>query len=177
MPAQVNGASNGAPVQSEAEVAQHRAEVEGELQRILNEAGVHAELEGILMDARHEAERHGIALDPELIMQALCEEINGSAKLSDPKRAELRAMFAEIAAEEASTFPPRPKPSQRSNPAVLTDTGRARLDFPARQAGVVKLVDTRRSGRRGRKPMGVRVPPPASRMARIATAARSSSLA
>ena len=105
VPAHVNGASNGVPVVSEAEVAQHRAEVEAELQRILNEAGVQAELEGILMDARQEAERHGIALDPELIMQALCDEINGSARLSDPKRAELRAMFAEIAAEEAQHVP------------------------------------------------------------------------
>ena len=48
-----------------------------------------------------EAERHGIALDADLMVQALCEEINGSAKLSDPKRAELRNMFAEIIAEES----------------------------------------------------------------------------
>jgi hypothetical protein len=103
--AHANGSSNGGPAEVDPEVARHRAEVEGELQRILNEAGVQAGLEGILMDARHEAERHGIALDPELILHALCEEINGSARLSDPKRAELRAMFAEIVAEEAQHVP------------------------------------------------------------------------
>jgi hypothetical protein len=88
------------------ELERHRKEVEAELERILTEAGIEAELEGILLDARAEAERFGIELDPDLMLQALCEEINGSAKLSDTKRDELRAMFAGILAEEAQHAPP-----------------------------------------------------------------------
>ena len=99
-PVAENGASAEEPVPGKP-LSEHRAEVEAELGRILNEAGLEAELEGILGDAREEAERHGIALDADLMVQALCEEINGSAKLSDPKRAELRNMFAEIIAEES----------------------------------------------------------------------------
>ena len=38
-------------------------------------------------------------------LQALCEEINGSAKLSEQKRSELRTMFADIIAEEAGHVP------------------------------------------------------------------------
>jgi hypothetical protein len=99
---------NGAPAEPELPakpLSEHRAEVEAELSRILNEAGLQAELEGILVDARKEAERHGITLDADLMVQALCEEINGSAKLSDPRRAELRTMFAEIIAEETQQAP------------------------------------------------------------------------
>ena len=87
------------------ELERHRKEVEAELERILNEAGIEAELEGILLDARAEAERFGIELDPDLMLQALCEEINGSAKLSDTRRDELRVMFAGILAEEAQHAP------------------------------------------------------------------------
>ncbi len=103
-PVAANGASAEEPVPGKPPDA-HRAEVEAELGRILNEAGLEAELEGILGDARKEAERHGIALDADLMVQALCEEINGSAKLSDPKRNELRSMFAEIIAEESQHAP------------------------------------------------------------------------
>ena len=145
-------------------LSEHRAEVEAELGRILNEAGLEAELEGILGDAREEAERHGIALDADLMVQALCEEINGSAKLSDPKRAELRNMFAEIIAEESHHVSAEAQhvPADGEKISSSVDAQSRSLDSFARQAGVVKLVDTRRSGRRGRKPMGVRVPPPAS---------------
>jgi hypothetical protein len=95
-----NGASNGTPLNlPPEEVAKHRASVEAELQRVLTEAGLDAELEGILVDARNEAERHGLALDSEHILQALCEEIDGSAQLTDRKRAELRMMFENIIAE------------------------------------------------------------------------------
>jgi hypothetical protein len=93
------------PAVSEADHQRHRAEVEAELQRILNEAGLEAGLEGILSDARAEAERSGIALDPDTMVLALCEEINGSAKLSDTRRTELRDMFAGIIAEEAQQAP------------------------------------------------------------------------
>jgi hypothetical protein len=103
-PIAINGAS-AVPPEPTKPLSEHRAEVEAELSRILNEAGLQAELEGILGDARKEAERHGIALDADLMVQALCEEINGSAKLSDPRRAELRTMFAEIIAEETQQVP------------------------------------------------------------------------
>ena len=49
------------------------------------------------------------------MLQALCEEINGSAKLSDVKRDQLRSMFADIIAEEeaehASAAPAGAPPS------------------------------------------------------------------
>lgn len=89
------------PAPTPAETMHHRAAVEAELQRVLSEAGLETELQGILADARTEAERQGVALDTDLMLQALCEEINGSAKLSDVKREELRTMFAGIIAEEA----------------------------------------------------------------------------
>ncbi len=99
--ADLNGASTREIDVAPVDLSQHRAEVEAELQRILHEAGLEAELQGVLADARAEAERSGIELDPELMLQALCEEIDGSAKLADTKRAELREMFAGIVAEEA----------------------------------------------------------------------------
>jgi hypothetical protein len=99
VPADTNGAV--AEEHTPEQLAEHRAEVEAELQRILNEAGVQAGLEGILLDARNEAARQGLTLDPDLIMQTLCDEINGSARLSDLKRAELRSVFSSIIAEEA----------------------------------------------------------------------------
>lgn len=100
-----NGASGPKPVVAAEDRERYRAEVESELQRILNEAGLEAELEGILSEARAEAERSGIALDPDLMLHALCEEINGSAKLSEARRTELRHMFAGIIAEEAQQAP------------------------------------------------------------------------
>jgi hypothetical protein len=100
-----DGAPAAPPAVSEAEHQRYRAEVEAELQRILNEAGLEAELAGILNDARAEAERSGIALDPDLMLHALCEEINGAAKLSDTRRTELRDIFAGIIAEEAQQAP------------------------------------------------------------------------
>jgi hypothetical protein len=89
------------PAPAPADLLRHRTEVEQELQRVLNEAGLEAELQGILAEARSEAERQGVALDTDLMLQALCDEINGSAKLSDVKREQLRTMFAGIIAEEA----------------------------------------------------------------------------
>jgi hypothetical protein len=89
----------------EAVNGEHRAQVEAELQRMLNEAGVHAELEGILADARAEAARQGIRMDPDLMLQALCQEMNGSATLSDPARSELLTKFQEIIAEESQKVP------------------------------------------------------------------------
>jgi outer membrane biosynthesis protein TonB len=102
---EVVAAPTPAPAPTAEELVRHRAEVEQQLQRILNEAGLEAELQGILADARSEAERQGVVLDTDLMLQALCEEINGSAKLSDEKREQLRAMFAGIIAEEAQTAP------------------------------------------------------------------------
>jgi hypothetical protein len=92
-----------APAPTPEELARQHAEVEQELQRILTEAGVEAELQGILADARNEAERQGVAFDPDLMLQVLCDELNGSAKLSDDKREQLRTMFATIIAEETQT--------------------------------------------------------------------------
>jgi hypothetical protein len=94
-----------APPPSPEELVKHRTEVEQDLQRVLNEAGLEAELQGILADARSEAERQGVVLDTDLMLDALCDEINGSAKLSDEKRDELRTMFANIIAEEAKAAP------------------------------------------------------------------------
>ena len=39
------------------------------------------------------------------MLQALCDELNGAAKLSDPARAELRSQFEQIIAEEAQQVP------------------------------------------------------------------------
>jgi hypothetical protein len=91
-----------APPPPEEHGRQHE-EVEQELQRILTEAGVDAQLQGILADARSEAERRGVAFDTDLLFQALCDELNGSARLSDVKREQLRSMFATIIAEEQQT--------------------------------------------------------------------------
>jgi hypothetical protein len=104
VPAETNGVAeiDGATPEP---LTHHRVAVEAELQRILNEAGLHAELNGILIDAKAEAERQGIAIDPDVMLQALCDELNGSAKLSDPARAELRAQFEQIIAEEAQQVP------------------------------------------------------------------------
>jgi hypothetical protein len=85
---------------SHEELVRHRAELEQELQRILTEAGVEAELQGILADARREAERQGVALDTDLMLQTICDELNGSVTLSDGKREGIRRMFAAIIAEE-----------------------------------------------------------------------------
>ena len=82
------------PAPTSEELVRQHAEVEQELQRILTEAGVEAELQGILADARNEAERQRVAFDTDLMLQVLCDELNGSAKLSDVKREELRTMFA-----------------------------------------------------------------------------------
>ena len=77
-------------------------EVETELQRILSDAGLDAELEGILTDARAEAERQGVPMDSDLMLRALTDETNGSAKLSDTAKGELKQRFQRIAAEERS---------------------------------------------------------------------------
>jgi hypothetical protein len=94
------GNGNGAPSPSRS-----RAEVEAELQRMLSEAGIETELEGILGEARAEAERQGLSIDPDLMLDALCDELNGSGTLSEPARAELRSKFQEIIAEEAQQVP------------------------------------------------------------------------
>jgi hypothetical protein len=78
----------------------HREEVESELQRILSDAGLSAEVDGILADAKKEARRQGVPIDSELMLQALCDDTNGSAKLSDSARGELEARFKRIVAEE-----------------------------------------------------------------------------
>ena len=98
-PQPVGAQPNGAPQ------AERHAEVETEVHRILTEAGLEAGLEGILVHARAEAERSGIALDQDLMLEALCDEISGSAKLSDTAREELRSVFAGIIAEEAQQAP------------------------------------------------------------------------
>jgi hypothetical protein len=85
----------------------YREEVESELQRILADAGLSAEVDGILADAKKEAERQGIPIDSELMLKALCEETNGSAKLSDSARGELESRFKRIVAEERGESGPR----------------------------------------------------------------------
>ena len=84
----------------------YRQEVETELQRILHDAGLDAELEGILTDARAEAERRGVPMDSDLMLRALTDETNGSAKLSDAAKGELKQRFQRIAAEERSQIRP-----------------------------------------------------------------------
>jgi hypothetical protein len=79
----------------------HREEVEAELQRLLAEAGLDTQLEGILSDARELAAEQGLALDSDVILQAICDELNGTAALSESKRSDLRTMFKDIIAEEA----------------------------------------------------------------------------
>ncbi len=95
-------APNGTPEPSPSD----RQEVETELQRILREAGLDAELEGILTDARAEAERQGVAMDSHLMLRALDNETQGSAKLSDRAKGELEHRFERIAAEERGQTPP-----------------------------------------------------------------------
>lgn len=114
IPPVVNGGAhaNGAPAANGAHAngehaASYRQEVETELQRILHEAGLDAELEGILTDARAEAERRGVPMDSDLMLRALTDETNGSAKLSDAARGELKQRFQRIAAEERSQIRPR----------------------------------------------------------------------
>ena len=84
----------------------YRAEVETELQRILQEAGLDTELEGILSDARAEAARRGVPMDSDLMLRALTDETNGSAKLSDSAKGELKQRFQRIAAEERGEIRP-----------------------------------------------------------------------
>jgi hypothetical protein len=91
------------PQPTQEELVRQHAEVERELQRILTEAGVEAELQGILADARSEAERQGVAFDPNLMLQVLCDELEGSTKLSEDRREQLRSMFATIIEEETQT--------------------------------------------------------------------------
>jgi hypothetical protein len=86
----------------------YRQEVEAELQRILKEAGLDTELEGILSDARAEAERQGVPMDSDLMLRALTEEGNGSGKLSDSAKGELKQRFQRIAAEEQGQVGPTP---------------------------------------------------------------------
>ena len=103
-------AVNGAPPKvngngSHAETHMYRKEVEAELQRVLGEAGLDTELQGILSDARAEAERQGVSMDSDLIMRALCGEVNGSARLSDTAKGELKQRFQRIADEERGIRP------------------------------------------------------------------------
>jgi hypothetical protein len=102
-PAATPATATAVPALTPEELVRQHTEVEQELQRILTEAGVEAELQGILAEARDEAERQGVAFDTDLMLQVLCDELNGSAKLSDVKREQLRAMFATIIAEETQT--------------------------------------------------------------------------
>jgi hypothetical protein len=84
---------------------EHRDRLEAELQKVLHEVGIEAELDGILSEARSEAERQGVAVDPELMLQALLEEVNGSKSLPGDVRAELMSKFQEIVAEERERVP------------------------------------------------------------------------
>ena len=102
--------ANGAPPKvngngSHPETHAYREEVEAELQRVLSEAGLDTELQGILSDARAEAERQGVSMDADLIMRALCGEVNGSARLSDSAKGELKHRFQRIADEERGIRP------------------------------------------------------------------------
>jgi hypothetical protein len=101
-PAPVNGTPNGAHAPKDS----YRQEVESELQRILKDAGLDAELGGILSDARAEAARQGVPIDSDLMLRALCDETNGSAKLSDAAKGELKQRFQRIAAEERGQIRP-----------------------------------------------------------------------
>jgi hypothetical protein len=78
----------------------HREQVESELQRILADAGLGAEVDGILADAKEEAERQGVPIDSDMMLKALCDETNGSAKLSPTARGELESRFKRIVDEE-----------------------------------------------------------------------------
>ena len=102
-PVGTNG--NGSHGVDETVPGEHRARLEAELQTILNEAGIPGELDGILAEARDEAERQGVAVDPELMLQALCGEVNGSASISGDARSQLMAKFQEIVAEERERVP------------------------------------------------------------------------
>jgi len=93
-----NGAATAAP--------SYREEVETELQRILQEAGLDTELEGILSDARAEAARRGVPMDSDLMLRALTDDTNGTAKLSDSAKGELKQRFQRIAAEERGEITP-----------------------------------------------------------------------
>jgi hypothetical protein len=109
-PAIVPPVANGAPPQvngngSHAEAHMYRKEVEAELQHVLSEAGLDTELQGILSDARAEAERQGVSMDADLIMRALCGEVNGSARLSESAKGELKHRFQRIADEERGIRP------------------------------------------------------------------------
>jgi hypothetical protein len=92
--AHAGNGSNGSAAHS------YRQEVESELQRILQEAGLDTELEGILTDARAEAERQGVPMDSDLMLRALTGDADGSARLSDSAKGELKERFQRIAAEE-----------------------------------------------------------------------------
>jgi len=106
--------SNGVAAPAQAEVANgaataapsYREEVETELQRILQEAGLDTELEGILSDARAEAARRGVPMDSDLMLRALTDDTNGTAKLSDSAEGELKQRFQQIAAEERGEITP-----------------------------------------------------------------------
>ena len=95
-----------APQVATAPERSYREEVESELQRILKEAGLDAELEGILSDARAEAARRGVPMDSDLMLHALTDETNGTVKLSDSAKGELKQRFQRIAAEERGEIQP-----------------------------------------------------------------------
>jgi hypothetical protein len=98
---EVQAAANGSALSP----AEHRAQVEAELQRLLTEAGIDTRLDGILTEAREEAERQGISIDPDLILRALTDELDGSQTLSEASRSGLRSMFQEIIAQETDQVP------------------------------------------------------------------------
>ena len=110
VPPAVNGDKhtngNGAHAPNVESPSSYRHEVESELQRILHDAGLETELEGILTDARAEAERRGVPMDSDLMLRALTDETNGSAKLSDAAKGELKQRFERIADEERSQIRP-----------------------------------------------------------------------
>ena len=109
-----------------AERTSYREEVEAELQRILSEAGLDTELQGILTDARAEAERQGVSMDSDLIMRALADEANGSAKLSDSAKGELKQRFQRIADEERGDPLRSPSRARRVSIAPRGEVARGR---------------------------------------------------
>ena len=84
-------------------------------------------------------------------------DAEGALRGHERRREALRLRPRESSSRASSAS--SPKSAASAAPRRAANRRTAKLD--AAPAGVVKLVDTRRSGRRGRKPMGVRVPPPA----------------
>jgi hypothetical protein len=86
----------------------YRDQVESELQRILSDSGLGADVDGILADAKKEAQRQGVPMDSDMMLKALGDDTNGSARLSDAARGELESRVRRIVAEERGEGRPSP---------------------------------------------------------------------